>query len=125
MVYLEWSRAFPTSSEEARSTLRIVAPSARDKPVPLAVQSRLAKAFKTCRPSRPVAPVISAVLSAMLVQIVWIRPTVSKYEFVVLLKTERGRGAVMSSLLQHKQRVPFLLPRLPSTHFIRAGHTTS
>lgn len=67
MLYLECSRAFSTSEEEARSTLRIVAPSARDKPVPLAVQSLLAKAFKTCRPRRPVAPVINAVLSAMLI----------------------------------------------------------
>lgn len=69
--YLECSRAFSTSSGEAKSTLRIVAPSAREKPVPLAVQCRLEKAFKTCRPRRPVAPVINAVFSAMIFYLVW------------------------------------------------------
>lgn len=84
MVYLDCSRALSTSSWDARSTLRIVAPSARDKPVPLAVQSRLAKAFKTCRPRRPVAPVINAVLSA--ISVCFVRISVlglwSRYELV-------------------------------------------
>lgn len=101
MMYLDRSRAFSTSSWEARSTLRIVAPSARDKPVPLAAQSRLAKAFKTCRPRSPVAPVINAVLSAISVCVA--RTSVlglwSRYECGVLLRKEGAGGAVIPCLL--------------------------
>lgn len=56
-------RAFSTSAALARSTFRTDTPSAREKPVPLTVQSFLSKALTTWRPSRPVAPVTRTVFA--------------------------------------------------------------
>lgn len=60
------SRASSTSAASPKSTLSTDTPSAREKPVPLAVQSFRAKALATCLPSKPVAPVTKATFSLMI-----------------------------------------------------------
>ena len=49
-----------------RSTLRMVGGLARENPVPTVFQPVALKAWNISRPSRPVAPVINAVLSIVI-----------------------------------------------------------
>lgn len=63
MYYLTSSIVFATSDSEPRSTFKIVGGLARENPVPTAFQSSRSNAFTTCLPSKPVAPVMSAVFA--------------------------------------------------------------
>lgn len=57
------SRVFATSASEPRSSFKIVGGLARVKPVPFTSQPLRSKLLATCLPSRPVAPVMRAVLA--------------------------------------------------------------
>jgi hypothetical protein len=57
-TYFDSSRALITSGSDPRSTLRIDGGFARVNPVPVTFQSARSKALRTCRPRRPVAPVM-------------------------------------------------------------------
>jgi hypothetical protein len=61
--YFTFSSTCLISASLLRSSFRIVSPSARERPVPLAVQLLRSKALRICRPSKPVAPVTKTVLS--------------------------------------------------------------
>jgi hypothetical protein len=74
MAYLTSSMVLTTSASEPRSSFKMAGGLAREKPVPTTFQSCLLKAVTTCRPRRPVAPVIRAVLAmAMYVGMVLLR----------------------------------------------------
>lgn len=61
------SMAADTASWEFRSSLMIEGGLARVNPVPTTVQPAREKAFTTCRPRRPVAPVMRTVLGIVVV----------------------------------------------------------
>lgn len=63
--YLDSFNAFDTSDSEAKSTLRMVGGFARENPVPTVFQFSRSNTFRTCLPSKPVAPVMSAVFAMM------------------------------------------------------------
>jgi hypothetical protein len=66
-TYLTSSRALETSASLPRSSFRIDGGLARVNPVPMTFQLALWKAFTTCLPSRPVAPVMIAVFAIVVV----------------------------------------------------------
>lgn len=63
LTYFTSSKTFATSASEPKSSFKIAGGFARVKPVPTTSQPCLWNAFTTCRPSRPVAPVIRALFA--------------------------------------------------------------